>query len=687
MEVDMLGAAAQAFVTIIEPQRLMMLCAGVLMGLVIGILPGVGGLAGLALLLPFTYSMDPYAAFALLLGLTSVTSTADTIPAVLFGVPGTVASQATVIDGFPMAKRGEAGRALSAAYVASLMGGLFGATLLAVAIPVLRPIILYLGSPELLAFAALGISMVAVLSGNAPLRGLAVACFGILLAMIGSDPQTGTLRWTFGSLYLWDGLPLVPLALGLFALPELCDLAIKRSAVAGEGKSFDAKFGMLLGARDAIRNWWLILRCSWIGAGLGAIPGIGGAVVDWIAYGHAIRTEKGASKTFGRGDVRGVIAPESANNAKEGGSLIPTIVFGVPGSASMALLFGAFLTQGLVPGPDMLSSNLNITYAMVWSVAIANILGAGLCFLFSGQFAKIATLRYTLILPAILVILNIGAFQGTRSWGDLQALLLFGILGWTMKQLRWPRAPLVLGFVLGGIIERYAFISVERYGLSWLGRPVVIVLLTLAVIGLVRPFLSDLKAQNGVKGMLTRYGRPAFHLPDLLPLSLILIIGLMMANAVEWRASAKVMPLAVGSFGLVILLFSFANQIFSGSKKVADGDGEAPEAQPGQKIHMDIVADTDEIPTRQVIQRALVFLAWLVGFALSMWCIGLIPTIPIFLMGYMRLEGRERWKYVLPQAVGITLFVYFVFDQLLKIPWPPTLIGTIIPALKMIPSV
>jgi len=196
-----------------------------------------------------------------------------------------------------------------------------------------------------------------------------------------------------------------------------------------------------------------------------------------------------------------------------------------------------------------------------------------------------------------------------------------------------------------------------------------------------------LKAQNGVRAMLSRYGRPAFHLPDLLPFSLILIIGLMMANAVEWRASAKAMPLAVGSFGLIILLVSFANQIFSGSKKVADGDGNAQEAQAGQKIHMDIVADTDEIPTRQVIQRALIFLAWLVGFALSMWCIGLLPTIPIFLMGYMRLEGRERWKYVLPQAVGITLFVYFVFDQLLKIPWPPTLIGTIIPALKMIPSV
>ena len=365
----MLDAAGHAFVTIMDPYRLMMLGTGVVMGLIIGILPGIGGLAGLALLLPFTFSMDPYAAFALLLGLSSVTATGDTIPAVLFGVPGTVASQATILDGYPMAKKGEAGRALAAAYTASLIGGLFGALLLAVSIPILRPIILYLGSPELLAFAAFGISMVAALSGNAPLRGLAVACLGIMIAMIGTDPQTGTLRWTLGSLYLWDGLPLVPVALGLFALPELCDLAIKRTSIAAGGSKFDIKTGMLLGARDAIRHWWLVLRCSWIGAGLGAIPGIGGSVVDWIAYGHAVRTEKGAQQTFGRGDVRGVIAPESANNAKEGGALVPTIAFGVPGSASMALLLGAFLIHGLVPGPDMLGKNLSITYAMVWSVA------------------------------------------------------------------------------------------------------------------------------------------------------------------------------------------------------------------------------------------------------------------------------------------------------------------------------
>ena len=200
-----------------------------------------------------------------------------------------------------MAKRGEAGRALSAAYMSSLMGGIFGAALLAVSIPILRPVMLYLGSPELLAFSVLGISMVAVLSGNAPLRGIAAGCLGVMIAMIGTDPQTGTLRWTFDSLYLWDGLPLTPVLLGLFALPELCDLLIARTAIAPKCNKADIYKGQWQGVKDCFENWWLILRCSWIGGGIGSIPGISASVVDWLAYGHALKTEKGASADLRQG--------------------------------------------------------------------------------------------------------------------------------------------------------------------------------------------------------------------------------------------------------------------------------------------------------------------------------------------------------------------------------------------------
>src|ERR1700720_4507138 len=542
METDMLHSAWHALLIILDPIRMLYLFGGVCMGLSLGILPGIGGIAGTALLLPFTYSLDPPTAFALLLGLGASVTTADPITAILFGVPGHAASAATTLDGYPLTRQGMAGRALGASYMAALIGGLFGAALLGVSLPVLRPIMLFIGSPELLGVAVFGISMVAVLSGNAPLRGLTAACFGMMLRMIGTDPQSGTLRWTMDTLYLWDGLPLVPLTLGIFALPELCDLAIGRAAVVQEGMVLDTKSGMMAGIKDCWENWFLILRCSWIGSAMGAIPGIGASVIDWISYGHALRTEKGAAQTFGTGDVRGVIAAESATNAREGGALVPTVAFGVPSSAGMAILLGAFLIHGLVPGPDMLGKHLDLTYSMVWSIAIANILGSGLCFLFSGQLAKLATLRYTLIMPIVLSLIYIGAFEASRNWGDLYSLLFFGILGWAMKHFRWPRPPLVLGFILGGILERYMFISIERYGISWMLHPIVIVMFTMAGLSLMGPLLQDIRAHHGVKAMVTDFGRPRITTDNLFPAALLSLFAVMLYQSLGWSFEARIIP-------------------------------------------------------------------------------------------------------------------------------------------------
>jgi TctA family transporter len=679
-------AAVDALMLVIDPYRFMMLLAGVLMGLVLGIIPGVGGLVGMALLLPFTFTMDPYTAFAVLLGITAVTGTSDTIPAVLFGVPGTSGAQATILDGHAMAKKGEAGRALSAAYMSSLIGGLIGAAVLALAVPLLRPLVLHFGSPELLALSIFGISMVAVLSGNAPLRGLAAAGLGIMLAMVGEDPQTSTMRWTLDSLYLWEGLPLVPMVLGVFALPEVADMAIKRGSISSDSK-YDAKGGMVLGVKDTFKNSWLVLRCGGFGAAIGAVPGLGSSVVDWLNYGHALQTVKGADKTFGTGDVRGVIAPESANNAITAGALVPTVAFGVPGSASMAILLGAFLMHGLVPGPDMLTVNLDVTYTLIWSVAIANILGAGICFLLSGQLAKVALLRYTLILPVALVVIYIGSFQASRDWGDLYTLLIFGILGWAMKQLKWPRPPLILGFVLGGLIERYMFISINSYGISWLSHPIVVGLLLLAFLSILRPFLKEMRIQGGLRNMILSFGEPTFRPADIFYIFFIGIIGLMLLQAMDWSFAPKIGPMVVGSFTLGVAIISFICQVFRRlSLNRAASPGVKVQVSIKQKMHMDTSADHSELPVGEVMRRAAVFFGWLVAFMTSMAVIGVILTIPLFVVLYMRLEGKEPWARTLLQATVLTLFVYGVFDQLLNLPWPETYLGTYFPYLRFIPS-
>lgn len=686
-DLHMVTAAGKALVIILDPWRLFILFSGVVIGLIFAILPGIGGLAGTALLLPFTFDMDPYTAFAFLLGLGSVIATGDTIPAIVFGVPGGSGSAATVLDGFPMSKKGEAGRALSAAYTASLLGGLFGAFLLAISIPILRPVMLYIGSPELLSFAVFGMSMVAALSGSAPLRGLAASCFGIMIAMVGSDPQTGTLRWTFDTLYLWDGMPIVPVALGLFALPELCDLFITRTAIAGDTVG-NVRKGQWEGAKDVFRNWWLVLRCSWLGAGLGAVPGIGASIIDWVAYGHALKSEKGAEQTFGTGDVRGVIASESSNNAKEGGSLVPTIAFGVPGSASMAILLGAFLIHGLVPGPDMLTKNLDVTYSMVWSVALANVLGAGICYAFSPQFAKLSTLRYTLILPPVLAIVYLGAFEGQRQWGDLYALLFFGVVGWVMKQLKWPRPPLVLGFVLGDLIERYLFISVERYGVDWMLRPVVVAMFVLAFLGLLRPFMREVRNSGGFSGMVSGFGKFNFPREAWFTVFFIGVVGTLLYIAMDWNYDAKIIPVIVGIGGVTFAGISLLNQVLRPPVTAEMADTEA-EQQTRKSLHMDIQASgQEEMSAKQIGLRGAMFFGWLVAYMASMATVGVLITTTLFIIAFMRFEGKESWKLTINMTIGVVFMTWLLFDYLLTIPWPPTLLGDIFPALKdLIPSI
>jgi TctA family transporter len=484
--------ALSALAVVLDPARFAIICSGIGLGLVIGMLPGIGGLGGLALLIPFTHAMDAHTALAFLIGMWAVTATSDTIPAILFGVPGAVGSAATVLDGHPMAKRGEAGRAFGASFSSSIVGGVFGAVLLAVSIPILRPFMLAIGTPELLAVCVLGLTLVASVSQGNILKGLIVALFGVLVAAVGDEAQSGQLRWTFDDIagtYLDDGVPIECIALGLFAVPELIDMAIARTNM-GSTQRLDGLFReQMRGVRDVIQNWKLILNSSFLGVVLGSVPGMGAAVIDWIAYGSAARMVKGASETFGKGDVRGLIAAESANCSREGGALIPTLAFGVPGSPSMALLLGAFLAHGIAPGPKLLDTQLDVTYTLVWSLALANVVGAGVCFLSANPLARIATLRAGILIPTVFAVCFVGAYQGSLSFGDLVVLVSFGLIGWTMKRHGWARAPLILGFVLGKLIEKYLFISVGRYQFEWLQRPGVIAIFAITVLVLASPLV------------------------------------------------------------------------------------------------------------------------------------------------------------------------------------------------------
>ncbi|MGI9502924.1 MAG: tripartite tricarboxylate transporter permease, partial [Geminicoccaceae bacterium] len=337
-----LPALSEAFALILTPTSMGFLALGVVLGLSVGVFPGLGGIAGLSLVLPFIYGMDPVSGLSMMVGLVAVIPTSDTFASVLMGIPGASASQATVLDGFPLSKQGQAARALAAAFVSSLFGGLFGAVILTFFILIARPLVLAFGLPELLLLTILGFSMVGVLAGNSLLKGLVTAGLGMIVGTIGEAPAQGSSRLDFGSWYLQDGFSLVIVGLGIFAIPEIISLLRQDRAIAGEAR---LGAGWLDGIRDWFANLLLSIRCATIGVVVGVIPGLGGSVVDWIAYGHTMQTSSDRSK-FGKGDIRGVIGPESSNNAKEGGGLVPTLLFGIPGSGSMAVFIGGMILLG-----------------------------------------------------------------------------------------------------------------------------------------------------------------------------------------------------------------------------------------------------------------------------------------------------------------------------------------------------
>jgi TctA family transporter len=479
VEVSLIDAAVKGFLNILQFKVLFAMMVGVSIGTFTAVAPqGLGIPLVYAIMLPVVIKWEPVTGIALLIGASAVSAICAAYLPILFGIPGGAGSQATILDGYPMGKRGEARRALGASFMAGGLGALIGTFTLAAAIPAARPLIYLMGSPELFVVVLWGLSMVAVLAGRRPLKGLIAAAFGLLLATIGQQEQSGIMRFVFDQPYLLDGISISIIALALFGIPAALDLALTKLGVEQQpapltGKLFD-------GVKDTLREWWLVVRCSFIGVWVGIVPGIGSQVVDWLAYGHAAQSSKTGGSSFGSGDVRGVIAPESANDAKDGGDLVTTLLLGFPQGVSTALFIVALLAWGYLPGPELIKKNPELIYSVVWIHGTSAIIGTLIGFTLSAQLAKLARVRYSIMVPVIFIFVLMGAFSVTRDPADLLAVVGFGILGYFMRRFGYPRPAMILGLVLGGLMERYLYRSMASYGFSWLMRPAVVVLLILA---------------------------------------------------------------------------------------------------------------------------------------------------------------------------------------------------------------
>lgn len=668
-----LPALYDAFAMIFQVHVIGYLIAGVVMGLCIGVFPGLGGIAGLSLLLPFMFGMEPVTGLALMIGMVAVVPTSDTFASVLMGIPGSSASQATVLDGFPMAKKGQAARALSAAFASSLFGGLMGAAFLTVFILAARPIVLLFQTPELLMITIFGLSMVGILAGRVALKGIVAACLGILVGTIGEGASSGALRMSSYDLpYLVDGLKLVIVGLGIFAIPEIIALLRQDKAISDRAALGG---GWLEGVKDWWANKWLSLRCSIIGVIVGVIPGLGGSVVDWIAYGHTVQTAKDKSQ-FGSGDVRGVIGPESSNNAKEGGGLVPTLLFGIPGSGSMAIFISAVALLGtgsIEVGPSMLKNNLGFTYTIVWLLALANVVGTLICIAASGGIARLTNIRFALLAPFLFMIIAFAAFQSRQEIWDLVALFGIGFLGILMRRFDWSRPAFLIGFVLSAPAERYTNqayqIGASRFrrsfeeGLEYVFSPIVIVLIIITLLSVV---IGLRQAKNiQAEGDVVAGSKRA---PVIFLLAIAGYIAVAYWNSAiipDFARMDRVFPVFVATvalFGCAILL-----------------------------VQMMLSAETHPIFADRELQEASVnsyalwsTLAWFACLLIGTALVGFILALAVFLLLFIRIRAGQSWAFSAGYAaLGIAFICAMAWvlnrdfppgalQSYVDLPWPLT---------------
>ncbi len=664
---DIFSIAFPAFIEswqlIIQPVVLGYLLLGVMLGLAIGVFPGLGGIAGLSLVLPFMFGLDPVLGLALMIGMVAVVPTSDTFASVLMGIPGSSASQATVLDGFPMAKKGMAARALSAAFASSLFGGIVGASFLTFFILIARPIVLEFKSPELLMVSAFGLSMVGILAGRVALKGILAAGLGMLVASIGEGPFNGELRMSsYDVPYFTDGLKLVIVGLGIFAVPEIVALLRKDKAIAEEATLGS---GWLDGVKDWWQHKWLSIRCALIGVVVGVIPGLGGSVVDWIAYGHTVQTTQDKAG-FGKGDVRGVIGPESSNNAKEGGGLVPTLLFGIPGSGSMAIFIGALALLGsgeLEVGQVMLKDNLNYTYAIVWLLALANVFGTILCIALSGQIAKLTTIRFALIAPFIFMIISFAAFQSGQDLMDLAVLFGIGFLGILMRRFDWSRPAFLIGFVLANPVENYAnnanqiagirFRQGAEAGFDYIASPIVLTLLVITVISVIIGLkqAKSIRAEGDVESGSKRS-----------PLIFLLFVIGCVAYALYDAASIPSYAFVDAIFPLTVAIISLmCGLVLLVQMRLK------PETDP---LFADREMHDPEGENKYGLWQTLI---WFAGLLVLTSLIGFILALAIFLLLFFSVRAGQSWlRTLLLSAVGIGFMCFIAW--LLNRDFPPGLL-------------
>ena len=490
----MFESMALAATRLAEPGAIAMLLLGVVVGTTFGALPGLGSIVALSIALPFTFGMDPMLAMFLLAGIMSSVTFGGSVPAILLNTPGTPPNAATCFDGYPMAQRGEGARAVSVSATACLVGSVAGAIVTLALLPLVKPIVFAFGPPEFFWLVVFGLVMIAFASRANMIKGLVGGGVGLMLSMVGYSDMYDSYRYTLGSDYLWDGIPLVPFVVGLFAVSELISYSARGGATVSAEKAVDINWHgqVLVGIKDVFSRPTQWIRASAIGAGIGIIPGLGGGVAAFMSYFVGMQRTK-EPELYGKGSVEGIIASETANDAKEGGALLPTVAFGLPGSPDMAILLGAFTLHGLQPGPLMLRDLMDLIYALLFGIVVSQVATSGLGLVTTPLLARLSVLPSRWIAPVVLVLVFAGTYMVRTNIFDVFMAVAAGIFGYVLRRYGFPLITIVIGYILGPLAEKSYLQSMQISDGSlmiFVTEPIALILMLGTVVTLLVPIVA-----------------------------------------------------------------------------------------------------------------------------------------------------------------------------------------------------
>jgi putative tricarboxylic transport membrane protein len=500
----MLESTFAALQVLFTPSGALFLALGVIIGLVFGIVPGIGGTTAIALLLPLTYGMGPNNAMMLMGGIMGAVSAGGSITSILINTPGGAPNAATCFDGYPMAQQGKAGAAIGAAAAASTLGGLIGVVVLLAVIPLLQQIVLIFGPPEFFMLALMGLVAVALATGGQFLRGLIAGGIGLMLSFVGYSSVSGDVRFTLGSDYLWDGIPLIPALTGLFAITEMIALSASGGTISKDAATTRVT-GVMEGVWACFKHWKTLLQGSAIGTFIGAVPGLGGTVAAFLSYAAAMQISK-SPETFGKGNIEGVIGPEAANNSKDGGALIPTLAFGIPGSAEMAVFLGVLVLIGVEPGPMLLIKHEGLMFSLIIALSVSCVIATVITLLVTRPLAMITLIDVHIVAPTVIAVSLVGVYALENHMGDVVLAVVFGVVGYIMVRFQYPRITLVIALVLGELAERSYHQSISMASGDWtifFTRPTSLILFLLTLGCLLLPTVQTLRQRKRAKELVS----------------------------------------------------------------------------------------------------------------------------------------------------------------------------------------